>query len=231
MIPTNIELVDAAAATYDPAATPAIQMLHTSVRVFQSKSADGTNIIAIEGTHDVIGWLEDFLALEVSGGGHPGENHPVLGWVHAGFLLDAMLVLPSVRMIAQQGPFAICGHSLGAALALLLGAILTVEGTPPVKIGAFAPPRVGGEQFAEIVKSVSSICPRYGDDVVPEVPFTLKAFPYIQVPLLELEDPKKLDRFVPTTSATMSTQYTRCRQKPDKQSGMVRGHREMDHHR
>ena len=195
MTPTNIELVDAAAATYDPAATPTIQMLHTSVRIFQSKSADGTNIIAIEGTHDVAGWIEDLLALEVSGGGNPGTNHPMLGFVHAGFLLDASLVLPSVRQIVQQGPYAICGHSLGAALALLLGAMLTVEGTAPLRIGAFAPPRVGGEQFAEIVKSVPSICPRYGDDIVPEVPFTLKAFPYIQVPLLELEDPQKLDRF------------------------------------
>lgn len=191
LLPSDADLVDAAAATYQ-GAVPTISA--NGVSVFVTKN-DGLNIVAIEGSHDVQNWLADFLAIEISGGGHPGTDHPTLGWVHAGFLLDATLILPQVRAVAQEGAYALAGHSLGAALVLMLGALLTIEGLPPVKIGAFAPPRVGGDDFAAVIKSVPGIYPRYGADIVPEVPFTMKGFPYIQVPLLELNDPKKLDRF------------------------------------
>jgi Lipase (class 3) len=193
-LPTDAELVLAAQATYDPAATPAIQALQSSIRIFVTKIPSG-NTISVEGTHDIAGWLEDFLAIEVSGNGHPGANHPTLGWVHAGFLLDAEEVLPAVREVAQDGPYSIAGHSLGAAEALMLGALLTVEGLPPIKIGAFAPPRVGGIDFANVIKSLPLCAYRFGKDIVPEVPFTLAAFPYIQVPLIEVGVDSTLDRF------------------------------------
>jgi hypothetical protein len=192
MAPSDSDLVDASAATYVPGAIPAISA--NGVSIFVTKSND-LNVVAIEGSHDVQNWLSDFLALEVRGIGHPMTSHPDLGWIHAGFMLDAMLVLPSVRTIAQDGPYAICGHSLGAALALLLGGLLTVEGLAPMRLGAFAPPRVGGEQFANVIKSVPFCAYRFGCDIVPEVPFTLATFPYIQVPLIEIGVDSKLDRF------------------------------------
>ena len=190
VLPTDIELVQAAAATYDPAAAPFYNDFANAIDIFQTTRADGLNIIAIEGTHDAQGWGIDFCALGIED--HPGTNHPTLGFVHAGFLASALLALPHIT--AKQ-PYAICGHSLGAAMALLIGGLLIDNGTPPMKIGAFAPPRVGGEQFVKIVATVPLCAYQYGNDPVPRVPFRiLPLFPYMQVAMTSIGTPR-LDEF------------------------------------
>ena len=187
-LPTDSDLVDAAAATYqrtDPCAAGPIS-------VFQSQRSDGLRIIAIEGTHDDAGWVIDFFALKAVD--HEGYNHPSLGFIHAGFYASAQVVLPLVAPLTAQ-PYAICGHSLGGAMALLLAGLLIDRGHAPVKTGAFAAPKVGGYKFVEAVTAYPFCHYRYGGDVVPLVPFSLPDFPYQQVPTIELSAPREINVF------------------------------------
>jgi predicted lipase len=188
-LPTDIELVEAAAATYDPAAVPFYDDFTNAIRIFQTTRADGLNIISAEGTKNPAGWAIDFCALGIED--HAGTNHPSLGFVHAGFLVSALLAMPKIQSVTTKGPFAISGHSLGAAMALLLGGLLIDNGTPPVKIGAFAPPRVGGEQFVKVATSVPFCAYAYGNDPVPRVPFRIMPlFPYMQVGMTDIGTPR-----------------------------------------
>jgi uncharacterized membrane protein len=191
-LPTDSELVDAAAATYNVAAVPfyecdplTIGGIGTSVRVFLTTRADGLNVIAIEGTHNDTGWMLDFLALGMPS--HAMQNRPALGWVHFGFYNATEFVMSQVSLIAARGPFAICGHSLGAVMALMIGAQLTADGTPPVKVAAFAPPLGGDDKFVSIATSVPFCAYRYRNDPVPKVPLRLPpVWPYRQVAVTQL---------------------------------------------
>jgi hypothetical protein len=182
-------LVLAAAATYEPKAVPIIEAVEHAVRIFRT-SIDGLAVFAVEGTHDELGWALDFFAARADD--HETLNHPTLGFVHAGFHLAAMAVLPRLALAAQGIDYAITGHSLGAELALHLGGMMIDDGHPPVKVGAFAPPRGGGARFVKIVTSVPFCAYRFGNDPVPTVPWTLPGFPYEQVPLTSIGKPMRV---------------------------------------
>ena len=187
-IPTDAELIDAAAATYAAGAVPDFEDAGQSIRVFLTTRSDGLNVIAIEGTHDPLGWALDFCAADIKD--QQGLNHASLGYIHAGFYGSAVAALTRCALIAQRGPYAICGHSLGAGLALLIGALLSDDALPPIKIGAFAPPRVGGPDFIKTATAGTFCAYRYSHDPVPEVPLTIPPiFPYQQVPLVQLPGP------------------------------------------
>ena len=183
--PSDGDLVDQAAATYSQPETY-FEDIKSAVRVFLTQG-DGFNIIAIEGTHDALGWAVDFFGAAVED--QQGLNHQTLGFIHAGFYDAAVTALTRCALVAVRGPYAICGHSLGAALALLIGALLADDGYPPVKIGAFAPPRVGGAKFVQKVTSIPLCAYRYGNDPVPEVPLSIWSLPYVQVPLTQVGEP------------------------------------------
>ena len=188
LILSDSELVDAAARTYSQGAKPFIDDLGSSIRLFLTTRADGLNVVSVEGTHDALGWLIDFLAVPADE--HDGVDHPALGLIHAGFYVAAQAVIDRVDEVAAK-PYALAGHSLGAAMALLLGGLLINRGRPPMKIGAFAPPRVGGDQFVKAVGKVPVSAYIYGNDLVPDVPFTiLPAFPYEQVRLIQVGQPR-----------------------------------------
>ena len=186
-LPSDADLVDAAAATYAVSAQPIFEDVDHAVRVFITQRSDLTNVIAIEGTHDALGWALDFFGATVED--QQGMNHATLGWLHAGFYASAVTALTRCALIAIRGPYAICGHSLGAGLALLIGALLIEDGYPPIKIGAFAPPRIGGAKFVKVATSVPFCAYRFGNDPVPEIPLALPGFPYEQVPLNQVGTP------------------------------------------
>ena len=191
-LPSDHALVLAAAATYAPSNAPFYQSFNGAVRVFKSVVGDIPNI-AIEGTHDPLGWLLDFLAVRADD--NEGVNHPTLGWVHAGFLASAASIIDPIESTIGNQPYTICGHSLGGALALLLAAMLIDRGVAPVKVAAFAPPRVGAAQFVQIVRMVPCNGYLFGNDLVPDIPFTIMpAFPYEQIPLIMIGKPMA-DRF------------------------------------
>jgi hypothetical protein len=196
-IPTDVELVDCAAAAYtrnDPIASTS----DGAVRAFFSVLPSGVAVVAIEGTHNLPGWLIDFDALSTTdpveraaralcAAGTVGPaviNHPQLGLLHAGFDSGAMAIAPKIALAVAGRPYALTGHSLGAAIALRLSAEFVIDGTPPLATGAYAPPRVGGEKFVKVVMSTLKYAWKWGDDPVPEVPFTLPPkYDYRQVML------------------------------------------------
>jgi hypothetical protein len=180
------ELVLAAAAAYDPAGKPSYEAVDGALRMFTTKVRDVT-VYSIEGTHDPITAALDFMAIPTEE--HEVGEHDSLGFVHAGFYSSALELLPGLRSVGLIEPFALTGHSLGAAVALFIAGMLIDRGYPPVKIGAFAPPRVGGAKFVSIVTSVPFCAYRFGDDPVTEVPLTLLDFPYQQIPLTAIGRP------------------------------------------
>ncbi len=181
---TDREAVLAAAATYG-AGAPAFVSLDNAVRVFVSDAADGSTNIAIEGTHDPLGWAIDFLAIGVKD--RAVAPHPSAGVVEAGFLLAAQSVLGRVARAAAGKRCTMIGHSLGAALALLLGVLLKDDGNPPQAIFAFAPPRVGYDAFIAALAGMRVRAFRFHNDPVPLAPLTLPPlWPYRQVPLIGL---------------------------------------------
>ncbi len=197
--PTDIELVDCTAQTY-ARTDPFAENLDNAVRVFLTTLPTGVSVVSFEGTKNLPGWMLDFFAigtadpiaklfLEIETGLHPTITHPQLGLLHAGFDAGAMSVMPHIALAMMGKPFAITGHSLGAALALRVCAEFILDGTPPLKCAAFAPPRVGGDKFVKIATSVPSSAYRFGNDPVPDVPLTLPGYPYMQVPLSEVGSP------------------------------------------
>jgi len=188
ILPTDAEMVNIAAATYTTAAAPFLDHDGTPDRVFLTTRAEGLLEIAIEGTYNLPGWASDFLALGVRD--HEVKNHPTLGFIHFGFYESAIRLLPRMELVAKGKPFSIQGHSRGASLAFMLSGLMIDDGMAPIKVGGFAPARAGGALFVKIATSAPFCAYKFGDDPVPEVPFTLwPDFPYAQVPLNKIGKP------------------------------------------
>ena len=145
-----LPLAEAAAACYIPGNQPTWQSSLRLVHVFHSlvKIEEAwTNCFAFEGTTDIQEWMVDFFAVQI-----PVIEHPQLGFVHAGFLLDVQAVIGNIyNKMASLGwpPFYICGHSKGAGEAILCAGLMKAMGHPALATRAYEPPRVGGEILKE----------------------------------------------------------------------------------
>ena len=79
--------------------------------------------------------------------------------------------------IVQSRPLIICGHSLGAARAVILSALLTLAGRAPIARICFGEPRAGFARLGEIlapIKQQRSYRNHHGNDhdLVTDVPFS-----------------------------------------------------------
>jgi len=106
--------------------------------------------------------------------------HPVLGWAHSGFLKGAVRITEDLKShIYKDKPVVLTGHSLGAALALIVGMLLKHDGYEVVEYVGFACPRTFVYNKQRHNEDTSVRFPitiyRYEDDIVPMVPF---AFPF-----------------------------------------------------
>jgi Lipase (class 3) len=132
-----------------------------------------TEVIAVlRGTEDLVEWGEDADAVPIAhlaSGGH----------VEAGFYgifstlqlaLNGDIVDPVQGLSSLASSVTVTGHSLGAPLALYLGANL--DGHSQVTGKFFASPRPGDGTFANWAASrmASYASYRYAPDLVPEVP-------------------------------------------------------------
>lgn len=126
----------------------------------------GRVVFAFRGSYD---WEEWFSNLAPVVAGH-AEHHPVLGLVHAGFLATARRMVPACLDVASGRPIVLVGHSRGGAVALVLAALLTASGRPPVEVVTFGAPRAGGEQMKALLMGVEIRQYRRGADPVTEWP-------------------------------------------------------------
>ena len=131
---------------------------------------DGAVAVAFRGTvpEDWEDWFRDAAAW-------PRRDHPALGPCHDGFLSGAETIMPQLlSVLTASKPFALTGHSLGGALAIAAGALLTDGGLPPTRLTTFGAPRVG-MRLGQLLAPIDGLRVRHGNDPVPEVP----CWPYV----------------------------------------------------
>lgn len=125
----------------------------------------GIRIIAIRGTtRDPRDWTRDLSAW-------PAHDRD-LGFCHAGFLAGAWELYWRSPLADDDFRGAIIvGHSMGGALAILLGAILTTENSLPRAIVTFGAPRCASWKVRRLLRELPLRLYRNGDDPVPDVPW------------------------------------------------------------
>lgn len=119
--------------------------------------------------------------------------HPVLGWAHAGFLKGAVRIFDDVTQhINKDVPVILTGHSLGAALALLVGVLLKHSGYDVVEYVGFACPRTFVYNKQRHNKNAEVRFPitiyRFENDIVPILPFAFPFYYHHPVELTQLGD-------------------------------------------
>ncbi|KAJ6706095.1 GLYCEROLIPASE A1 [Salix purpurea] len=146
-------------------------------------------VIALRGTSTCLEWAENMRAqlAEMPGEHDPAETHPK---VECGFLSlyktaganvpsMSQSVVQEVRRLMElyKGEalsITVTGHSLGAALALLVGDELSTcaPHVPPVAVFSFGGPRVGNKGFANQInaKNVKVLRIVNSQDVITRVP-------------------------------------------------------------
>jgi hypothetical protein len=137
------------------------------------KKVDGFDIVVFRGSITAIDWFNDFRAL------------PILtrvGHVHAGFFSGIERVWSEVRPLLTQ-PVIVTGHSLGAARAGVLTALMVADGAAPVARVVFGEPKPGLIDFAKIVADVPARSYRNGNskdhDLVTDIPATLPPIQFV----------------------------------------------------
>jgi predicted lipase len=162
---SDIALCAAAAAAYTTPATFFVGDVHAVITTI-----DGIAVVSFRGTvpSSWADWFRDFAAWP----DHVAD-HPALGFCHNGFITGAEAILPQLNA-ALTGPYVLTGHSLGGALAIAAGALLTDCGKPPLRLTTFGAPRVG-MNLTKILLPIDGVRFRHGSDPVPEVP----SWPYL----------------------------------------------------
>ena len=119
-----------------------------------------------------------------------------LGWCPAGFLKASRRLVNKVTSVCLERDIdhkniILTGHSLGGAVALILGALMTRDEILPVEIVTFGAPRCGR---LKILDNVPVTQYRHGKDIVPMVPPLMRR----HNKLVKLGEPKSLikDHFV-----------------------------------
>lgn len=129
--------------------------------------------LAFRGSSDPRDWLIDLIALPFIGSAlaglrqATGQNWGKLGVVHEGFMMAAESIYPAVP---KKPGLILTGHSLGGALAVVVGALLAVDGYPPSLIVTFGAPRAG-YSLRDALKGIPVRQYRAGVDPVPMLPW------------------------------------------------------------
>ena len=157
-------------------------------RVIIRRIAPDTLVVANAGTDNLYDWLANFSFKQRNNGEHSGFYFKAL-WNIERTGLRTKVVKPHARNIV------FCGHSSGAASALMMTTIMRKElrSKDNVRVYMFGSPKIGGNSFATLVDSVMReedfdldvFNLRNGRDPVSTVPF-LNSFMHA-TPLIELE--------------------------------------------
>lgn len=134
-------------------------------------------VVAFRGSTTINDWLRDFRGWMI--------KDPQLGMVEDGFMAGLRDVLAHlIDEVNQPQPkhLFITGHSLGAAEALLFGALIQALGYGATinSIVVFGSPRPAAAQVKQILDPITIFSYRNGIDPVPEVPVRIPEFePYV----------------------------------------------------
>lgn len=137
------------------------------------KKLPGFDLVVFRGSITAQDWIADFRSLPI-----PTR----IGHVHAGFYSGMEHVWAELRPLLMQ-PVIVAGHSLGAARAAVLCALMVKDGVPPVARIVFGEPKPGLMDLAQLVANVPARSYRNGDDrhhdLVTDVPLTLPPFQFV----------------------------------------------------
>jgi hypothetical protein len=130
------------------------------------KRGETCDVVVLRGSRTELDWLRDFRAFTI-----PSR----IGHVHAGFFEGMEQMWSELRALRER-PLLVTGHSLGAAHADILTALMIVEAMPPLGRIVFGEPRPGFANHAAIVRAVPGRSYRncesiWRDDVVDVPPF------------------------------------------------------------
>jgi triacylglycerol lipase len=143
-------------------AKPDIGDPDSASRAIVRQTAGGL-VVAFPGTDNLDGWLADLDALTV--------NVPGAGEVHRGFWEAWRAISVDVLAAIDGRPVTLVGHSLGACIAILAAADMTVSGNPPAAVYGFEPARVSpGMGVRSLLAKVPVHLYKNGNDLVPDVP-------------------------------------------------------------
>lgn len=172
---------------------PQIGTADSSCRAIVEMTDDGVALV-FRGSDDTASWLADLDAETVNVHG--------LGELHNGFYQAWKL---NKDMLLNNAADVVCGHSLGAALAILHGAIMCLNGKPPKAVFAFEPPRVSVDDMLANLFSAHGVqlfLYRNGADIVTDVPVTLPTLnwqhpaPLIHIGVASLPIPNVQDHMI-----------------------------------
>jgi predicted lipase len=137
------------------------------------KRLTGFDVVVLRGSVTIQDWLRDVQALAV-----PSR----IGHVHSGFYAGMEHMWADLKPLLSQ-PAIVTGHSLGAARAAVLAALMTVDGVPPVARVVFGEPKPGLLDLAKPVTGIPGGSYRNGDDthhdLITDVPFSFPPMQYV----------------------------------------------------
>lgn len=137
------------------------------------KKLPGFDVVVLRGSVTAQDWIRDFRAI---------ARPTRVGHVHDGFYAGMEHMWSDLRPLLFN-PCIITGHSLGAARAAVLAALMTVDGIKPFARVVFGEPKPGLLDLAEIIAAVPGRSYRNGDavhhDLVTDVPFSFPPLQYV----------------------------------------------------
>jgi lipase (class 3) len=138
------------------------------------KRLDGFDVVVLRGSVTLQDWLRDAQALAM-----PSR----IGHVHSGFYAGMEHMWTDLKAMLSQ-PAIVTGHSLGAARAAVLTALMTVDGVPPVARVVFGEPKPGLLDFAKLITGIPGRSYRNGDsthhDLITDVPLSFPPMQFVQ---------------------------------------------------
>jgi hypothetical protein len=137
------------------------------------KKLPGFDVVILRGSVTGLDWIRDLRALAIK---------TRIGHVHIGFHAGMEHVWSDLRPLVNQ-PCIVTGHSLGAARAAILTALMAIDGAAPAARVVFGEPKPGMIDLAETIKAVPGRSYRNGDDLhhdlVTDVPFSFPPLQYV----------------------------------------------------
>ncbi|CCE07436.1 hypothetical protein BRAS3843_2120003 [Bradyrhizobium sp. STM 3843] len=175
-MPSDAAIVALCAQIYQPSAPDAFEYFDAGTDdgiCWAIKRLNGLDVVVLRGSRTLQDWLRDIHAF-------PAPSR--IGHVHSGFYAGMEHMWSDLKRLLEQ-PAIVTGHSLGAARAAVLTALMTVDHVPPVARVVFGEPKPGLLDFAQLITRIPGRSYRNGDDthhdLVTDVPFSFPPMQYV----------------------------------------------------